>query len=244
MHARILVADDEKAVRESVTSALKREGFEVETAGDGKTAWERLAAERFDLAVLDITMPLLEGTAVLARLRAAKMPVPVIFLTSRDEELDRIAGLESGADDYISKPFSMGELIARIKAVLRRAGARESDGDCAARADSDADQYDSRGHGPGLKIISDNLMAFWDGCEVRLTVTEFRMLERLLHLSGEVVSRCKLMQYAFPLDNYASDRSADSHIKRLRKKLEDAGAPENCIETVYGAGYRMKGGLK
>jgi len=229
MHARILVADDEKAVRESVTSALKREGFEVETAGDGKTAWERLCAEQVDLAVLDITMPLLEGTAVLARLRAAKMSVPVIFLTSRDEEIDRIAGLESGADDYISKPFSMGELIARIKAVLRRAGARNV-----------ADGSDE----PGLKIISDNLMAFWDGCEVRLTVTEFRMLERLLLLSGEVVSRCKLMQYAFPLDNYASDRSADSHIKRLRKKLEDAGAPDNCIETVYGAGYRMKGGLK
>ncbi len=230
MHERILVADDEKAVRESVATALKREGFLVETAGDGKSAWEALNGSPFDIAVLDITMPCLEGTAVLARLRAARMPIPVIFLTSRDDEIDRIAGLESGADDYISKPFSMGELIARIKAVLRRGVVKHP--------------IEARPlHEKGITIVAENLMVFWSGKEIRLTLTEFRMLERLLHLPGEVVSRAGLMQFAFPLDNYTSERSADSHIKRLRKKLEDAGAPEDCIETLYGAGYRINGDL-
>jgi len=226
MHEKILVADDENAVRESVATALRREAFTVEAVSDGKAAWNAANTGVFALAVLDISMPLLEGTAVLARIRAAKLSLPVIFLTSRDEELDRIAGLESGADDYISKPFSMGELIARIKAVLRRAAPSETNGH-------------SGKAGAGLTIHPECLSVYWNEAEIRLTLTEFRMLDRLHHRPGEVVSRESLMQFAFPLDNYASDRSADSHIKRLRKKLEAAGAPANCIETMYGAGYRL-----
>lgn len=227
---KILIADDENAVRESVATALKREGFTVTMAADGKEAWEAIKDGAHDLAILDISMPFLEGTAVLARIRASHLAVPVIFLTSRDEEIDRIAGLESGADDYISKPFSMGELIARVKAVLRRSHLASV-------------PEVSTETGTGLTVLADSMLAFWEGKELRLTLTEFRMIERLSHRCGEVVSRQGLMQYAFPLDNYTSDRSADSHIKRLRKKLEEAGAPETCIETMYGAGYRLKAGL-
>lgn len=226
MSDRILVADDEKAVRETVAVALRRELYSVETAADGKAAWEALESAPFDLAILDISMPLLEGTAILARLRAARDPTPVIYLTSRDEEIDRIAGLEAGADDYVSKPFSMGELMARVRAVLRRASLSREAGIPAPSAE-------------GLSLSADRLLAFWDGTELRLTVTEFRMLERLAKRPGEIVSRSLLMQYAFPLDTYASERSADSHIKRLRKKLALAGAPDACIETMYGAGYRL-----
>ncbi len=227
MHEKILVADDENAVRESVATALRREGFTVEAVSDGKAAWNAANTGGFALAVLDISMPLLEGTAVLARIRAAKLSLPVIFLTSRDEELDRIAGLESGADDYISKPFSIGELTARIKAVLRRSSVPVPVG-LAGKA------------GAGLTVRPECLSVYWDETEIKLTLTEFRMLDRLHHRPGEVVSREALMQFAFPLDNYASDRSADSHIKRLRKKLEAAGAPDTCIETMYGAGYRLR----
>jgi DNA-binding response OmpR family regulator len=234
MQESILIADDEKAVRESVATALRREGFAVGAVADGEAAWESLAKGSHDLAILDISMPLLEGTAVLARVRAARMAVPVIFLTSRDEEIDRIAGLESGADDYISKPFSMGELLARVRAVLRRAGYRTAEAPSKAQA--------AVGNCPSLRVHPEALTAYWNGTELQLTLTEFRMLDRLCHRSGEVVTRAQLMECAFPLDNFASERSADSHIKRLRKKLVSAGAEESLIETMYGAGYRLKVG--
>ncbi len=229
MSPKILIADDENSVREGVALALRRECFCVESYADGKSAWEALREGDFALAILDISMPLLEGTAVLSRVRAARLRVPVIFLTSRDEEIDRIAGLESGADDYIAKPFSMGELIARVRAVLRRSALP------AGPAVTDAS-------GSALLLCAERLQAFWRGRELSLTLTEFRMLERLLHRPGEIVSRDGLMQYAFPLDSFTSERSADSHIKRLRKKLSSAGAPESCIETMYGAGYRFREG--
>lgn len=230
MHEKILVADDEPSVRESVATSLRREGFTVKTVSDGKAAWKAVQEEQFDIVLLDITMPLLEGTAVLGRIRASKLSIPVIFLTSRDEEIDRIAGLELGADDYISKPFSMGELSARVKAVLRRVATRQS-----------FNCNDSKINQSGLTVMNESLLAFWNGKEIHLTVTEFRMIDRLTHRIGEVVTRAALMQYAFPLDNYTSDRAADSHIKRLRKKLEQEGAPDTFIETIYGAGYRIKG---
>lgn len=226
MQKTILVADDERAVRESVAMALRREGFAAVEAADGNAAWISITASKPDLAILDISMPFLEGTAILARIRAARMSVPVIYLTSRDEEIDRIAGLESGADDYVSKPFSMGELLARVKAVLRRLDRSGAPDDC--------DRSDA------LSVNHESLSAFWHGTELALTLTEFRMLERLNRRPGEVVSREQLMRTAFPLDEYASDRSADSHIKRLRKKLEAAGAASAVIETMYGAGYRLR----
>lgn len=226
MQKTILVADDERAVRESVSMALRREGFATVEAADGNAAWNSITAKTPDLAILDISMPFLEGTAILARIRAARMGVPVIYLTSRDEEIDRIAGLESGADDYVSKPFSMGELLARVKAVLRRLE----------RVNTPTDANRS----VALSVNPDSLSAFWNGTELALTLTEFRMLERLNRRPGEVVSREQLMHTAFPLDEYASERSADSHIKRLRKKLEAAGAEGALIETMYGAGYRIR----
>jgi len=241
MQESILIADDERAVRESVATALRREGFTVEAVADGEAAWGSFTKGAHDLAILDISMPLLEGTAVLARARAARIATPVIFLTSRDEEIDRIAGLESGADDYISKPFSMGELLARIRAVLRRAGNRVNE---SAHATECAE---IRSHAsaaveacPSLRVHPESLTAYWNDTELKLTLTEFRMLDRLCHRTGEIVTRAQLMECAFPLDNFASERSADSHIKRLRKKLALAGAEETLIETMYGAGYRLR----
>ncbi len=225
MNERILIADDEPAIRESVALALRREGFLVLAAADGRSAWNLIEENKCDLAVLDISMPLLEGTAVLARVRSSKMSLPIVFLTSRDEQIDRIAALDSGADDYISKPFSMAELTARIRAVLRRS--------------RPAEPGDTKSTGL-LSLSSCRMTACWQGTDLRLSVTEFRMLERLIVRPGEIVSRAHLMQYAFPDDHYTAERSADSHIKRLRRKLESAGAESACIEAMYGAGYRWR----
>jgi two-component system, OmpR family, response regulator ChvI len=228
---RVAIVEDEETVREAVSFALRRAGHEVLTFGDGLAAVEAFDADLPDLVILDITLPRMDGLDVCRRLRARSEVVPIIFLTSRDEELDRVLGLEIGADDYLCKPFSMRELLARVKVLLRRAAlsARGSGGE-------DEDLLE-RG---GLSLDQARYIASWHGTRLPLTVTEFMLLRALVRHPGHVKTRAQLMSEAYGEQTFVSDRTIDSHIKRLRRKL--AGADRGCdvIETVYGLGYRSR----
>jgi two-component system OmpR family response regulator len=224
MSKSILVIDDDPHIREIVEFALGKAGFRVGTAGDGQAGVTAFLERRPDLVVLDILMPEMDGTQVIRKLRESG-PIPVIFLTSVDEEVDRILGLEMGADDYVTKPFSPRELVARVKAVLRRSGPAGSEPAPAALV-----------HGP-LRLDPDRYKSFWNETEVALTVTEFRVLLALLSFPGKVYCREELMDRAYPDGVVVSDRTIDSHVKRIRKKFEEIGG--NPIETVHGVGYRM-----
>jgi DNA-binding response OmpR family regulator len=229
----VLVADDDANLRSSVRTALERDGFRVIEASDGVEALTSLRSiPGPDLAVLDISMPRLNGLDLVRQLRAAGDPVPVIFLTSRDEELDRVLGLELGADDYLPKPFSLRELVARIRAVLRRSAVRSS-----ARG-----PLVLRGSGAleSLGIDRDGFRAFWAEQELDLTVTEFRILDCLAESPGAAKSREAIIARCYPEGVYLSDRVIDCHVKRLRRKLREAGAGEDLIETIYGLGYRLR----
>jgi len=232
----IPVADDDANLRASVRAALERDGLKVREARDGLEA--RLAIRSTDarpaLVVLDISMPRVNGLELLRELRAGGDSIPVIFLTSRDEELDRVLGLELGADDYLPKPFSLRELTARVRAVLRRVELRAG-GLCSNQASSAADKTAG-----ALALDRDGFRAFWDGCELDLTVTEFRVLDCLVERPGAARTRDAIIAWAYPNETYLSDRVIDCHIKRLRRKLRDAGADEDLIETVYGMGYRLR----
>jgi two-component system response regulator ChvI len=227
MKTRILIADDDSGLRETLRCSLESEGFGVTAAADGLSAQARLRSEpAIALSVLDISMPLMDGLELLKALRASGDTRPVIILTSRDDEFDRVLGLELGADDYLTKPFSLRELAARIRAVLRRAGPPGL-------------PAQARSLRAGALVLDEeSFRASWEGRELRLTITEFRMLAALAARPGAARTREQLLEAAFPEDAYQSDRAADCHIKRLRRKLEQAGAPEGCIETVYGLGYR------
>jgi DNA-binding response OmpR family regulator len=227
---RLLIADDDKNLRETLRCALEDAGFGVITASDGVAALSALASDAgLALIVLDISMPLMDGLELLRKLRASGDGRPVIVLTSRDDEFDRVLGLELGADDYLTKPFSLRELMARIRAVLRRSGACPG-GPYAA----DARVLRS---GP-LVMDEERFSATWQGGELRLTITEFRMLWSLATHPLAVKTREQLLEAAFPEDAYQSDRSVDCHVKRLRRKFIQAGAAGEPIETIYGLGYR------
>jgi two-component system OmpR family response regulator len=223
--ANILIADDDGHIREVVRYALEKAGYDVLEAADGTEALRVIDDEDVDLVVLDIVMPGEDGLQVCRRL-ARQGDVPVIFLTSRDEELDRVLGLELGADDYVTKPFSPRELVARIGAVLRRAS-RERGGDDAVVS-----------HG-SLELDVERHTCRWGGAVVELTVTEFSVLRTLLGMPGKVYTRAELVDRAWGHDHHITERTIDSHIRRIRKKLADAGA-EDPIDTVHGLGYRMK----
>ncbi len=220
---KVLVVDDDRHIREVITFALGEAGFETSEAVDGEQA---LAAfDRFapDLVVLDIVMPELDGTEVCRRLRA-RSSVPIVFLTSRDDEIDRVLGLELGGDDYLTKPFSPRELVARVRAVLRRtspAASRESQ---------------TLRHGR-LAVDLDRFTVAWDGREAPLTVMELGVLRTLLGRPGKVYSRDELMDRAYDETTVVSDRTIDSHVRRVRAKLKALGADP--VETVHGAGYRL-----
>ena len=253
----VLVADDDDNLRASVRTSLEREGFSVREARDGVEARDILtgtdthgpaarkalsppdsaeAGPRPSLVILDISMPRLSGLDLLREIRAAGDSIPVIFLTSRDEELDRVLGLELGADDYLPKPFSLRELAARVRAVLRRADSRAAgprghteSGTCGAAA------------APGpLSLDRDGFRAYWAGVELDLTVTEFRILDCLAERPGAARTRDAIVARAWPDGVYLSDRVVDCHVKRLRRKLREAGAGDEAIETVYGLGYRLR----
>ena len=227
----VALVDDEENIRETVGFALRREGYRVETYADGSEAWEAFSRALPDVAILDILMPRMDGLELCRRLRGRSEVLPILFLTSRDEEFDRVLGLELGADDYLCKPFSMRELTARIKVLFRRLALnREGGGE---------EPEKLRAVGP-LELDLRRYEARWRGEPVGLTVTEFAILDALARHPGHVKTRQQLMQEGYPYDAYVSERTIDSHIKRIRRKLERLDPDCQAIETVYGLGYRFR----
>lgn len=225
----IALVDDEESLRETVGFALRREGYRVESFADGLAAWQSFERSLPDLAILDVLMPRMDGLELCRRLRALSERLPILFLTSRDEEFDRVLGLELGADDYLCKPFSMRELAARVKVLLRRAAHRQEP--------PGEERLLEAGR---LRLDLARYQAFWNGAAVPLTVTELNLLHALARHPGHVKTRAQLLEEAYPYDAYASDRTIDSHVKRLRKKLAEADPASDAIETVYGLGYRFR----
>jgi two-component system response regulator ChvI len=226
--ATIALVDDDRNILTSVSIALEAEGFEVKTFSDGPSALAALSAKLPDLVVLDIKMPRMDGMEVLRRLRQVS-ELPVIFLTSKDEEVDEVLGLKIGADDYIRKPFSQRLLIERIRSLLRRSEA--------ARRPAGAEEKQILVRG---KLALDPLRhtCTWNGVPVTLTVTEFLLLQALAQRPGFVKNRDQLMDAAYDDEIYVDDRTIDSHIKRLRKKFKAVDPDFAAIETLYGIGYR------
>jgi two-component system, OmpR family, response regulator ChvI len=230
----IALVDDDRNILTSVSIALESEGYRVETYTDGASALDGLQARKPDLAIFDIKMPRMDGMELLRRLRQ-KSDIPVIFLTSKDDEIDELFGLKMGADDFIRKPFSQRLLVERVKAVLRRAGATL---DPAAKASSATEAKTlERGH---LVMDQERHTCTWKGMPVTLTVTEFLILYALAQRPGVVKSRDALMDAAYDDQVYVDDRTIDSHIKRLRKKFKAEDDNFEMIETLYGVGYRFK----
>lgn len=231
MSATIALVDDDRNILTSVSIALEAEGYKVRTYNDGAEALRHLTQQLPDLVILDIKMPRLDGMETLSRLRRVSQ-VPVIFLTSKDEEIDEVLGLKMGADDYITKPFSQRLLIERIKAVLRRAEANRPGAE-----ETASDKMVVRGP---LSLDPARHRCTWKGEEVVLTVTEFLLLDALAQRPGHVKNRDQLMDAAYDDNVYVDDRTIDSHIKRLRKKFKMVDDSFDSIETLYGVGYRFK----
>lgn len=223
---KILLVDDDPHIRDMVSFALRRESFAVIEAENGAEALERAESDRPDLILLDVMMPEMDGTEVCRRLRRSTK-VPIIFLSSRDEEIDRVLGLELGGDDYVGKPFSPRELVARVKAVLRRSEAVK---------EAPPTQPAELRHGR-LRLDLDGFRVFWGETEIILTVTEFGLLRTLAERPGKVFSRDGLMDGAYALERYVSDRTIDSHIRRVRAKFLAAGGEP--VETLHGLGYKL-----
>ncbi len=237
MTATIALVDDDRNILTSVSIALQAEGFVTRLYSDGDAALRSLLDNPPDLIVLDIKMPRMDGLELLRRLRE-RVTTPVIFLTSKDDELDEALGLAMGADDYIAKPFSQRLLIARIRAILRRAELAQptgADGTPATPAE-EAIRRGSLSMDPARHRVS------WGGAVVTLTVTEFLILETLAQRPGVVKTRNQLMDTAYHDDIYVDDRTIDSHIKRLRRKFRQVDPEFDAIETLYGAGYRFSDG--
>jgi two-component system response regulator ChvI len=209
---------------------LEAEGFEVETFNDGQSAFDAFSKRLPDMAVLDIKMPRMDGMDLLQRLRQ-KTSMPVIFLTSKDDEIDEVLGLRMGADDYVKKPFSQRLLVERIRALLRRQEVMDGD----AVGESETGQVMARGE---LSMDPLRHAVLWKGMDVSLTVTEFLLLQALAQRPGFVKSRDQLMDVAYDDQVYVDDRTIDSHIKRLRKKMRMVDNEFSAIETLYGIGYR------
>ena len=226
----VALVDDDRNILTSVSMSLEAEGFEVRTYADGDEAYRGLSQRPVDLAVLDIKMPRMDGMELLSRLRKVSN-MPVIFLTSKDDEVDELLGLRMGADDYIKKPFSQRLLIERIRALLRR--------ESLAGNDDEIDPEDSLVRGD-LMLDSSRHTCSWKGGLVALTVTEFLLVKALAQRPGHVKSRDQLMDAAYGEHIYVDDRTIDSHIKRIRKKFKAVDNDFSQIETLYGVGYRYK----
>jgi two-component system, OmpR family, response regulator ChvI len=227
----IALVDDDRNILVSVAMALEAEGYEVRTYGDGDEALRGISSRPVDLAVLDIKMPRMDGMELLQRLRQT-MSMPIIFLTSKDDETDELQGLRMGADDYIKKPFSQRLLIERIKALLRRVELAQSKS-----ATVDPGQMLTRGD---LVLDSARHACFWKGKPIDLTVTEFLLVKALAVRPGHVKNRDQLMDAAYGEHIYVDDRTIDSHIKRLRKKFKTCDDDFAQIETLYGIGYKYR----
>jgi DNA-binding response OmpR family regulator len=222
---RVLVVDDEPTILESVTYAFEQEGFDVRTAADGESALAAARAEPFDAVVLDVMLPGLSGTEVCRQLRADST-VPILMLTARTAEVDRVVGLEVGADDYVTKPFSIRELVARVHAVLRR-------------RQLDRDEQDAYRRIGGLELDFRRHEARVDGSPVALTRTEFKLLALLASDPERVFGRRELMQELWESEHVGDERNVDAHIVHLRRKVEEDPARPRRILTVRGVGYRL-----
>ena len=229
MSEKIILVDDDSNILASVSVALRAEGWDVETYPDGEKGLIALQRNSPDIAVLDIKMPRLDGMELLKKIRISS-DVPVIFLTSKDDELDEAIGLRMGADDYITKPFSQKLLIERIRAVLRRSSLKNS---------SEPNKMIQRNE---LSLDPDRHLCLWKGMEVRLTVTEFLILHSLVFRPGLVKNRDQLIDIAYGETIYVDDRTIDSHIKRMRRKFRLFDKDFDRIETLYGVGYRYRDG--
>ena len=224
--AKILIVDDDPHIRDVVSFALTQASHEVLAASDGEAGLARALADAPDLVVLDIVMPKLDGIELCRRLRA-KSTVPILFLSSKDDEIDRVIGLEVGGDDYITKPFSPRELVARVKAMLRR---QALDREAPAEPTKPPKLYGE------LELDAERFRVRFAGRDIVLTVTEFAVLDALLSQPGKVYTRSELVDRAYEFDHHVTERTIDSHVRRIRKKFDAGGEP---IETVYGLGYRL-----
>jgi len=235
--ANLLLVDDDAHIREVMRFALEKAGHHVREAADGAAAFTLFAQHSFDLVVLDIVMPEMDGLELCRKIRA-QGALPIIFVSSRDEELDRILGLELGGDDYLTKPFSPRELSARVAAVLRRSAVPPVPAQPSASALPAAQPEPTVRLQHGGVVLDRARHQCWvGGRELVLTVTEFELLRALLEAPGRVFSRSQLVEHAYGAGHYISDRTVDSHIRRLRQKL---GAEAEQVETVYGVGYRLR----
>ncbi len=230
MAYKIALVDDDRNILTSVTIALEAEGYKVNSYIDGEAALVGISSSPVDMAVLDIKMPRMDGMELLQKLRK-KNQMPIIFLTSKDDEIDELLGLRMGADDYIKKPFSQRLLIERIRTLLRRQEVEQNGSPLSNNASF------TRGN---LIVDSSRHICSWHQKPVQLTVTEFLILKALAQRPGHVKSRDQLMDAAYGENIYVDDRTIDSHIKRLRKKIRDVDRDFDHIETLYGVGYRYR----
>lgn len=224
--ARILIVDDEPSITEFVSYAMQKEGYQTEIASDGEEALRKIEQQHFDLFILDIMLPGIDGYELCRRIRT-KMSTPILFLSARDTELNKVAGLELGADDYLAKPFGVRELLARTRALLRRSQGNEmvSGNEISAG---------------GITLNEDTHVAQGDKGAIDLTPREFELLACLMRNAGKVVSREDLLHDAWNWEFITETKTVDTHIKRLRDKIESAGYDPKLVETVRGYGYRFK----
>lgn len=222
----IALVDDEKNVRLGLRTALLKEGYAIQEYSNGQEAYDAISAGTVpDIFILDIMMPVMDGITLLRKIREMGFNVPVMFLTSRDEEFDKVLGLELGADDYLCKPFSIKELVARVRVILRRCSVNDNS------SNQNNSDFIISGN---IRLNENTFTVFENNQKVSLTVTEFRILKTFLTNANQVLTREQLLEAAYPEDTYLNDRAIDCHIKRLRKKI----ASDN-IETVYGLGYKF-----
>ena len=227
----VALVDDEQNIRELVSYALQQEGYRVIAYRDGEEAWTAFRQSLPDLVILDIIMPRMDGLELCRKIRGLSETLPLIFLTSKDEEFDKVLGLELGADDYLCKPFSTRELLARVKVLFRRR---------TLTLGGDSEGEDSILRCGCLEMDRMRHGVLWNGQNVPLTVTEFRILEALVRQPGYARTREQLLQEGYPYDEYMSDRNIDGHIKRIRKKILKFDPAFDGIETIYGLGYRYR----
>ncbi|MEG1513171.1 MAG: response regulator transcription factor [Raoultibacter sp.] len=225
--ARILLVDDEPSITEFVSYAMKKEGFTADVAGDGEKALELISRNPYDLFILDIMLPGMDGYELCRRIRA-KSSAPVLFLSARDTELDKVVGLEIGGDDYLAKPFGVRELLARVRALLRRGSGTEMSANSHVITAS------------GITLNEDAHTATGAAGDIELTPREFELLASLMKHAGKVVSREDLLRDAWGWEYLTETKTVDTHIKRLRDKIEAAGYDPSLVETVRGYGYRFK----
>ena len=227
---RLLVVDDEPSITEFVSYNLKKEGYAIDVASDGLTALDMATHTPYDLVILDVMLPGMDGYEVCRRLRATDN-VPILFLSARDTELDKVVGLELGGDDYLAKPFGIRELTARVKALLRRAPASDDD---------DEPQTPAQLSASGVHLDVATHHATCEQGEIDLTPREFELLAALMQHAGKVLSREQLLREAWGWEYLVETKTVDTHVKRLRDKLEQAGVDPALVETVRGYGYRFK----